>query len=145
MPHHLRGLVRNDRFFDSLTMPRLKRRGILSLRLSTFVSMLTNWNSGYRLNAAARQLGICRGKERPRTTRSFRTSAHAGVGISIEFQASHRHTDCFFCIFPELIREIVLLSRRLPRQCDHWLAMTWNSIARQISICRFAELILICD
>ena len=29
----------------------------------------------------------------PRTTLSFRTSAHTGVGISIEFRAAYRHTD----------------------------------------------------
>ena len=28
---------------------------------------------------------------------------------------------------------------RLPRQCDHWLAMTGISIARQIPICRDTE------
>ena len=35
-------------------------------------------------------------------------------------------------------REMVLLTRRLPRQCEHWLAMTGKSIARQIPICQCA-------
>ena len=39
-----------------------------------------------------RKIGICRGKTGHRTTLSFRTSAHTGVGISIEFQAAYRHT-----------------------------------------------------
>ena len=55
------------------------------------------------------------------------------VGISIEFRAAHRHTDCSILLFSEILpREIVLLSRRLPRQFANWLAMTGNSIARQI-------------
>ena len=36
-------------------------------------------------------------------------------------------------IFP---REVVLLTRRLPRQFENWLAMTGKSAARQISICQ---------
>ena len=43
------------------------------------------------------KIGICGGKTGHRTTLSFRTSAHTGVGISIEFWAVHRHTDCLFC------------------------------------------------
>ena len=62
------------------------------------------------------------------------------VGISIEFRAAHRHTDCSILLFSEILpREIVLLSRRLPRQFANWLAMTGNSIARQIPICILAE------
>ena len=76
----------------------------------------------------------------PRTTLSFRTSAHAGVGISIEFRVAHRHTDCPFCaVFEIYRREVVLLTGGLPRQCAHWLAMTGNSIARQIPICRATD------
>ena len=64
------------------------------------------------------KLGICRGEHAPRTTLSFRTSAHTGVGISIEFQIIHRHTDCSILPFPGIHpREIVRLFRRLPRQC----------------------------
>ena len=64
----------------------------------------------------------------PRTTLSFRTSAHTGVGISIEFQIIHRHTNCSILPFPGILpRKIVLLFGRLPRQCAHWLAMTRNS------------------
>ena len=49
---------------------------------------------------------------------SFRTSPQTGVGISIEFQAAHRHTvrsnlPCYG-VHP---REMVRLTRRLPRQC----------------------------
>ncbi len=54
----------------------------------------------------------------PQTTPSFRTSAHAGVGISIEFQTAYRHTVSsslpFSGVYP---REVVLLFGRLPRQC----------------------------
>ena len=71
---------------------------------------------------------------------SFRTSAHTGVGISIEFQAAHRHTVCSNLPFPGIhSRKVVRLSGGLPRQCAHWLAMTGNSIARQIPICRATE------
>ena len=35
-----------------------------------------------------------------RQNMSFRTSAHTGVGISIEFQAAHRHTVCSNLPFP---------------------------------------------
>ncbi len=63
---------------------------------------------------------------------SFRTSPQTGVGISIEFWAVYRHTVRSNLPFPGIyLREIVLLSRRLPRQCEHWLAMTGNSIQRQ--------------
>ena len=64
----------------------------------------------------------------PRTTLSFRTSAHTGVGISIEFRVSYRHTDRSFAPFSGICpRGMVLLSRRLPRQFENWLAMTGNS------------------
>ena len=67
--------------------------------LSVLVSTLTNWNLT--------------------NSRSLRTSPHTGVGISIEFQAAHRHTDCSNLPFSGFLpREIVLLSRRLPRQCE---------------------------
>ena len=39
----------------------------------------TKWNLAHRQNV------------------SFRTSPQTGVGIPIEFQAVHRHTDCHFC------------------------------------------------
>ena len=69
---------------------------------------------------------------------SFRTSAHTGVGISIEFQATYRHTDHSFALFSGIfLREVVLLSGRLPHQSADWFAMTDN---RQIPICRSAEL-----
>ena len=49
---------------------------------------------------------------------SFRTSAHTGVGISIEFQAAHRHTVCSNLPFPGIhSRKVVRLSGGLPRQC----------------------------
>ncbi|MCI6851546.1 MAG: hypothetical protein MR883_08565, partial [Clostridiales bacterium] len=48
---------------------------------------------------------------------SFRTSAHAGVGIPIEFQAAYRHTDRSFATFSGIYpREVVRLSGGLPRQ-----------------------------
>ena len=88
------------------------------------------------------QIEIWRGKTGHRTTLSFRTSAYTGVGISIEFQATYRHTGHSLLPFSGIHpRKGVLLSGGLPRQCDHWLAMTRNSIARQIPICRFAALI----
>ena len=49
---------------------------------------------------------------------SFRTSAHAGVGIPIEFQAAYRHTDRSFTTFSGIYpREVVRLTGGLPRQC----------------------------
>ena len=75
----------------------------------------------------------------PRTTLSFRTSAHAGVGISIDFRAAYRHTGRSILPFPGICpRKVVLLSGGLPRQCAHWLAMIRNLIARQIPIFHFA-------
>ena len=74
-----------------------------------------------------------------RTTLSFRTSAHTGVGISIDFRAAYRHTGRSILPFPGICpRKVVLLSGGLPRQCAHWLAMTRNLIARQIPIFHFA-------
>ena len=74
-----------------------------------------------------------------RTTLSFRTSAHTGVGISIDFRAAYRHTGRSILPFPGICpRKVVLLSGGLPRQCAHWLAMTRNLIARQILIFHFA-------
>ena len=56
-----------------------------------------------------------------RQNMSFRTSAHAGVGIPIEFQAAYRHTDRSFTTFSGIYpREVVRLSGGLPRQCAHW-------------------------
>ena len=61
---------------------------------------LTNWNLSGRQNM------------------SFRTSAHTGVGISIEFQAAHRHTVCSNLPFPGIhSRKVVRLTGGLPRQC----------------------------
>ena len=71
---------------------------------------------------------ICRGKSGHRTTLSFRTSAHAGVGISVEFRAAYRHTDRSFCFvspnMPVCYRKMVFLSGRLPHQSEDWFAMT---------------------
>ena len=54
-----------------------------------------------------------------------------GVGISIEFRAAYRHTGRSILPFSGVHpREMVLLSRRLPRQCEHWLAMTGKSALR---------------
>ena len=87
-------------------------------------------------NAAAQQIGNLQRKVRPRTTLSFRTSAHTGVGISIKFRAVYRHTDCFILPFPGILpRRIVLLSGRLPRQSADWLAMTGNSTNSNLSFC----------
>ena len=48
---------------------------------------------------------------------SFRASAHTGVGISIEFQAAHRHTVCSNLPFPGIhSRKVVRLSGGLPHQ-----------------------------
>ena len=44
-----------------------------------------------RYRSVVRKFGICRGKPGRRTTLSFRTSAHTGVGISIEFRTIYRH------------------------------------------------------
>ena len=61
--------------------------------------------------------------------RSFRASAHTGVGISIDFRTAYRHTDCpilpFFGVYP---REVALLTGGLPHQSEDWFAMTGNSI-----------------
>ena len=88
------------------------------------------------------KLGICRGERTPRTTLSFRTSPQTGVGISIEFQAAHRHTGVLTCHFPKFIHEKWCF---YPGDCHtsdigHWFAMTGSSIphpsVRQISIYR---------
>ena len=56
-----------------------------------------------------------------RQNMSFLTSAHAGVGIPIEFQAAYRHTDRSFTTFSGIYpREVVRLTGGLPRQCAHW-------------------------
>ena len=74
---------------------------------------------------------------------SFRTSAHTGVGISIEFRAAHRHTGRSFAPFSGIHpRKIVLLFGRLPRQCallyrndmEFGFAMTGNSINSQFTV-----------
>ena len=68
---------------------------------------------------------------------SFRTSAHAGVGISIEFQAAHRHTGVLTCHSPKFIHEKWCF---YPGDCHtsdigHWFAMTGNSINSNLSHC----------
>ena len=71
---------------------------------------------------------------------SFRTSSQTGVGISIEFQATYRHTGHSFLPFSGIHpRKGVLLSGGLPRQCAHWLAMTWNSTNSNLPQCRFTS------
>ncbi|MDY5643131.1 MAG: hypothetical protein SPG79_09070, partial [Candidatus Faecousia sp.] len=86
---------------------------------------------GYLLKTADRKIRNLAGRQNV----SFRTSAHAGVGISIDFRVSYRHTDRSFAPFSGIRpREMVLLSGRLPRQFENWLAMTGNSPARQIPI-----------
>ena len=97
----------------------------------------------YRLNAAVREIGICRGKqgiEQHCHSEPVRTTF---VGISIEFQVVYRHTVCsnlpFSRVYP---REVVLLFERLPRQCallyrndlEFGFTMTGNSTALQIPI-----------
>ena len=95
---------------------------------------------GYRYSVANGEIGIWRGKTGHRTTLSFRTSAHTGVGISIEFQATYRHTGHSFLPFSGIHpRKGVLLSGGLPRQCAHWLAMTWNSTNSNLPQCRFTS------
>ena len=63
-----------------------------------------------------------------------------GVGISIEFQAAHRHRGVLTCHFPKFIHEKWCF---YPGDCHtsdigHWFAMTGSSIphpsARQIPI-----------
>ena len=67
---------------------------------------------------------------------SFRTSAHTGVGISIDFLETHRHADCsILLIFGVYLRKVVLLSGGLPHQSADWFAMTDN---RLIPICPFS-------
>ena len=71
----------------------------------------------YRINAAAGQIGICIGKPGHRTTLSFRTSPQTGVGISIELQATNRHTGRSILPFSDVHpRKVALLTGRLPRQ-----------------------------
>ena len=95
---------------------------------------------GYRYSVANGEIGIWRGKTGHRTTLSFRTSAHTGVGISIEFQATYRHTGHSFLPFSGIHpRKGVLLSGGLPRQCAHRLAMTWNSTNSNLPQCRFTS------
>ena len=68
---------------------------------------------------------------------SFRASAHTGVGIPIEFQATYRHTVCSNLPFSGAYsRKVVRLTGRLPHQSADWFAMTDN---RQIPIYRAAE------
>ena len=84
----------------------------------------------YRVKAA--NWNLQRGAH-PEQRCHLRTSAPASVGISIEFRAASRHTYRSFAPFSGIHpREVVRLSGGLPRQCAHWLAMTGNSIARQI-------------
>ena len=55
-------------------------------RIPAFFSKQINWN--------------LQRKSGPRTTLSFRASAHTGVGIPIEFRVTYRHTDrTFYTIF----------------------------------------------
>ena len=71
-----------------------------------------------------------------RQNMSFRTSAHAGVGISIEFRAAYRHTDRSFATFSGIYpREVVRLTGGLPLQSADWFAMTGNSINSNLSVC----------
>ena len=50
-----------------------------------------------------------------------------GVGISIELQATHRHTGCSILPFSGVHpREVVLLSGRLPRQCALLYRNDWK-------------------
>ena len=83
-----------------------------------------------------------------RQNMSFRTSAHAGVGIPIEFQAAYRHTDRSFTTFSGIYpREVVRLSGGLPRQSEDWLAMTGNSMVRansNLSVCRTEPICILC-
>ena len=81
-------------------------------------------------------IGICRGERTPRTTLSFRTSSQTGVGISIEFQAAHRHTGVLTCHFPKFIHEKWCF---YPGDCHtsdigHWFAMTGKSTNSNLSM-----------
>ena len=59
----------------------------------------------------------------------------SGVGISIEFQAAHRHTVCSNLPFPGIhSRKVVRLSGGLPHQSEDWFAMTGNSTNSNLSI-----------
>ena len=81
-----------------------------------------------RYRSVVRKFGICRGKPGRRTTLSFRTSAHTGVGISIEFRTTYRHTVCSNLPFPRIhSRKVVRLSGGLLHQSADWFAMTGNS------------------
>ena len=74
---------------------------VSALRRSVSFYGAVNWNLTHRQNV------------------SFRASPQTGVGISIEFQAAQRHTGRSILPFPGIHpREIVLLSGRLPRQCE---------------------------
>ena len=65
----------------------------------------------------SRQSGIYRGKTGHRTTLSFRTSVHTGVGISIKIRAAFRHTVCSILAFSGVYpRKVVRLSGGLPHQ-----------------------------
>ena len=79
-----------------------------SLTRSVSFCVAVNWNLEHRQNV------------------SFRTSAHTGVGISIEFQIIHRHTDCSILPFSGIHpQKIVLLSRRLPHHLRGLVRNDW--------------------
>ena len=86
----------------------------------------------------SRQSGIYRGKTGHRTTLSFRTSAHTGVGISIKFRATYRHTDRSFIPFSGIWLCVIERLYFYPGDCHarkaNWLAMTGNSVNSQFVV-----------
>ena len=75
------------------------------------------------------KLGIYKGKSGHRTTLSFRESSSHWCGNLHRIPDDLSSYRLLYLPFRGILsREIVLLSRRLPRQCAHWLAMTGNSI-----------------
>ena len=87
-----------------------------------------------------RQIGICRGK------RGLEQHCHSEPVRTLVWESPSNsrqliviQTVVFVPFSGILPREVVRLTGGLPHQSEDWFAMTGNSIARQIPICRAAD------
>ena len=133
--YHLRGRLSRTDFYGRIQADKLEFVGRADSQVVTNVVCFRSQPDPLGIVLRFGKLGICRAV---RTCHSEPVRL-SGVGISIEFRAARRHTDCPFVPFSGVHpREIVLLSGRLPRQCDHRLAMTLEFDKYQFvsSLCR---------